>query len=217
MDKYKEYLDPDNGYALIKQVGSLPVADHWIEVPKGAEKYLSGAAFIVSGPATPFFYKKENGHDCEFYENDWHIHPRSLNEKYFNDALWSRESIQEQGLISGADALRALADGNDVLYQGSKNWRDAKSITLNVNDFLDVSRGYKFKIKPRTIKLELEIPVPLSDAEQMKGQVYYLNDGFPDGYGLMELDPNDTPFTMGAWRTEEEIKQVVAALRGIKG
>ncbi|MCJ0829840.1 hypothetical protein MN869_15450 [Acinetobacter sp. NIPH1876] len=125
------------------------------------------------------------------------------------------QSKNEQCLISGANAKLAWANGENVQISfDKKEWKDIVN-----NDRLlqfDQPCGF-YRVKPRTIKLEIEIPVPLSDEEQMKGQVYYLNDGFPDGYGLMELDPNDTPFTIGAWRTEKEIQQVVAALRGIKG
>ena len=223
---FKEYLDPDNGFALIKQVGNLPFADPWIEVPEGAEKYLSGAAFIVSGPATPFFYKKENGHDCEFYENDWHIHSRPLHEKYFNDVLWAR-NVPEQGLISGADVPALLKSGQLVQYRVPPNgslkggeWVDVNlekdEEEFSLGDFINAR--YEWRLKPLTIKLELEIPAPF---EPKVGEVFFvLYPTAVGGYSKMHITDQkrmDDYAKLGAWRTEEEIKQVVAALRGIKG
>ena len=64
------------------------------------------------------------------------------------------------------------------------------------------------------IKIELEIPAPF---EPKNGDwVYFLNDDQPTGYSkIRKLNVYD--FKLGAWRTEEEIKQVVEALRQIFG
>lgn len=122
------------------------------------------------------------------------------------------EKLNEQGLISGADALRALADGDYVEY-----WCE----DLEQWVFMDMQNHFKrkFRIKPRTIKLELEIPAPF---EPKVGDIYYfINSSNLKGYGFNKFsnDGDDECLTFyGAWRTEEEIKQVVAALRGgIKG
>lgn len=118
-------------------------------------------------------------------------------------------------LISGKEALIALANGEEVQArhtQTGMGWNNAK--TLNLFSF--ENSIFEFRLKPKTITLNgIEIPAPLSKEDQRKGAVYYLNDGFPDGYALMELDPNDSVFYIGAWRTEDEIKQVVEALRSI--
>ncbi|WP_151797122.1 hypothetical protein [Acinetobacter nosocomialis] len=64
---------------------------------------------------------------------------------------------KDQGLISGAEALRALADGLDVQQWNGSIWWDVEG-----NYQIDVFRcgKYKFRLKPQTIKLVLEIPAP---------------------------------------------------------
>ncbi|MGA4743424.1 hypothetical protein ACPC5Q_08860 [Acinetobacter junii] len=125
----------------------------------------------------------------------------------------------EQGLISGADALRAIADGKEVEYFSNADytWKSIfkyhPSLETIANNEIDIN--HKFRLKPRTIKLELEIPAPF---EPKVGEKYwfiadYVSSGYSDtqeGTGINS--------SIGKWRTEEEIKQVVAALRGgIKG
>ncbi|EPC2247803.1 hypothetical protein ACRXVG_003733 [Acinetobacter baumannii] len=66
---------------------------------------------------------------------------------------------KDPALISGADALRALADGKEVIGKAKdyeSEWLDATHWTLTA--FLE-DMVY-FKLKPQTIKVELEIPAP---------------------------------------------------------
>ncbi|RSP52473.1 hypothetical protein EA736_07965 [Acinetobacter baumannii] len=77
---------------------------------------------------------------------------------------------KDPALISGADALRALADGKDVQVRTelTTNW-DNDTATYSVEEILaeetaetDDYSSMKlfFRLKPQTIKLELEIPAP---------------------------------------------------------
>lgn len=121
----------------------------------------------------------------------------------------------EQGLISGADALRALADGDQVQWMTGDVFQDVND-EWQIREFSHPS--FKFRLKPRTIKLELEIPAPF---EPKVGDIYYyINSSNLKGYGFTKFanDGDDECLTFyGAWRSESEIKKVVAALRrGIK-
>lgn len=123
----------------------------------------------------------------------------------------------EQGLISGADALRALAENKNVQCSiaGKNDWT-VDILTITPYYFIGMGSGqFQFRLKPSTIKIELEIPAPF---EPKVGEKYwfiadYVSSGYSDtqeGTGINS--------SIGKWRTEEEIKQVVAALRGgIKG
>ncbi|MCH7357633.1 hypothetical protein MMP61_19025 [Acinetobacter sp. NIPH 1958] len=128
------------------------------------------------------------------------------------------KSKNEQGLISGADALRALADGENVQWisKDFHKWDDLDTWNANTRNFLDekciIEGGFKYRLKPRTITLSLEIPAPF---EPKRGETAFLLTN--DRFGYMEIEYQGHSTTLGAWRTEEEIKQVVAALRGIKG
>jgi len=121
------------------------------------------------------------------------------------------KSKKEQGLISGADALRALADGKDVEYFTDK-WVCCDSKQLVVSWYLD--DVYQFRIKPSTVKIEIKIPAPFEP--KVGDYVYFLCSDETKGYAETTLE--DTPMNwgfvqFGAWRTEKEVKQVVAALR----
>ncbi|HDX5807182.1 TPA: hypothetical protein RP332_003834, partial [Acinetobacter baumannii] len=64
---------------------------------------------------------------------------------------------QDPDLISGADALRALADGKEVQWATGDEFQDVTG-QWEIREFSHPS--FRFRIKPQTIKLELEIPAP---------------------------------------------------------
>lgn len=122
-------------------------------------------------------------------------------------------------LISGKEALIALANGQDVEYKSINGWSDVKH--LHVHEFLGV--GYEFRLKPRAILINgIEVPAPF---EPKNGEDFYYLDCTSDNYGgwaktswrNVESDSFKNNTVFGAWRTEEEIKQVVEALRSVFG
>ena len=82
----------------------------------------------------------------------------------------------KQDLISGADALRALADGKDVEFDtGVGTWHLVHNgLTLHCFD------SCKFRLKPRTIKLVLEIPAPFEPKDNEN--FYVIDCDSKDGY-----------------------------------
>lgn len=121
------------------------------------------------------------------------------------------QSKNKQCLISGADALRALADGElvEVKRIHDSEWQPAQIFGVSV--FTD-SETTSFRIKPRTMKIELEIPA--CGKNYKRGQlIWILNSLEPNEYCSVILDESDE-LPAYWWETEEEIKQVVAALRG---
>ena len=125
--------------------------------------------------------------------------------------------VDECKLISGKEALIALANGENVEYMDTSEylgWSNAFGLGTNLF-FLD---RFKFRLKPRTITINgIEVPAPF---EPKEGDLYWhISPEYTNGYGeSMYNDGNvDTWQQFGAWRTEEEIKQLVAALRQIFG
>lgn len=123
-------------------------------------------------------------------------------------------------LISGKDALIAKLENKDVQYESSGcsglwvDILDAKAFSIN-EWITEKSESnpvtFKFRLKPKTITINgIEVPEPFT-ATHADGEIWYLNYGFDECYGSMVLDESDTPLYM-AWRTKEEVKQVVAAL-----
>ena len=130
--------------------------------------------------------------------------------------------INEGKLISGKDALIALANGQDVEYMDTSNtfkslgW--GKAFGLETNLFF--SDRFKFRLKPRTITINgIEVPAPFEPKDGDK--YYHISVQTSLGYGWDEWESSDyddaVASVFGAWRTEEEIQQVVAALRQVFG
>ncbi|MFX6058536.1 hypothetical protein ABTF11_12730 [Acinetobacter baumannii] len=122
---------------------------------------------------------------------------------------------KDPALISGAEALRALADGKEVEGFSEENEEWIPIVYFSVQEV--VNGLYKFRLKPQTIKLELELPKPFEPKED--GYVYIIDDYQVSGYRkyYFEVEDNKELSFIGVWHTEDEIKQVVEQLRKIRG
>ena len=123
--------------------------------------------------------------------------------------------VNEGKLISGKDALIALANGKTVELKRihDNEWKPAQLFGVSV--FTD-SETTSFRLKPRTIKInEIEVPVCGVDYKPHTF-MFVLNSLEPCEYSKIILDESDEipPYW---WKSEEEIKQVVAALRQVFG
>ena len=115
-------------------------------------------------------------------------------------------------LISGKDALIALANGKGVEMFNLGDWQEINhksAIGLFLNDVTD------FRLKPKTITLNgVEVPAPF---EPKDGDAPFILcatsvHGYSQIMGYKKsIHLNYIKF--GAWRTEEEIEQVVSAVR----
>ena len=117
-------------------------------------------------------------------------------------------------LISGKEAKLAWAEGVTVqVATGANSFR-----TLVSSDDLGIfDRGNYFRLKPRTITINgIEVLAPF---EPKVGEIYWcFSTQTCIGYGhnIYESKEQDGRFVnLGAWRTEEEIKQVIATLRSV--
>lgn len=119
-------------------------------------------------------------------------------------------------LISGKEALIALANGGGVIYINTcykdrplKLWGDAKE--CNIEQFL--SGDWIFRLKPKTIMLngiEVAENIKKRDKDQV---VWVVNTSCENWYDW--IYGSDCDSNTLYWGSEEEIKQVVAALRSI--
>ena len=132
--------------------------------------------------------------------------------------------VNEGKLISGKEALIALANGEEVEYTNSctPSWHELSVSGISINEIVN-PKFNKFRLKPRTITINgIEVPAPF---EPKNGEDFYYLDCTSDNYGgwaktswrNVESDSFKNNTVFGAWRTEEEIKQVVAALRQVFG
>ncbi|HAV5486649.1 TPA: hypothetical protein JI063_17875 [Acinetobacter baumannii] len=134
---------------------------------------------------------------------------------------------KDPALISGADALRALADGKgvDVHESTYKNevWFNLKDTKFTPAEILaekvrDKPYKLSFRLKPQTIKLELELPKPF---EPKVGDIYwFLSPFYSTGYDHCTFtnDSSDKLHVQyGAYRSEDDVKKAVEQLRKIRG
>lgn len=117
-------------------------------------------------------------------------------------------------LISGRDALIAICDGIDVEHRMvgvSEFGGNPKTKYLLLDNFLN--GRFEFRLKPRTITINgIEVPAPF---EPKEGDVVWcISDDHGCGYCSYDWLKNHS-VVIGAWCTEDEIKQVVAALRSV--
>ncbi|WP_239819102.1 hypothetical protein [Acinetobacter baumannii] len=124
---------------------------------------------------------------------------------------------QDPALISGAEALRALADGKEVEFQQNENWYSI--IYSNVHVKCVLNDSYKLRLKPQTIKVELELPKPFEP--QMGDRYWIIHPAFKSGYTEAMFgeaaDKHQSFQQFGAYRTEEDVKKAVEQLRKIRG
>ena len=117
-------------------------------------------------------------------------------------------------LISGKEALIALANGEDVEFYHNNCWSWVGEMII-IKHFVD--DVFRFRLKPRTITINgVEVPAPF---EPKIGEEYWCfstQTRLGYGHNTYKSECEDRRYvSMGAWRTEEEIKQVVAALRKV--
>lgn len=124
------------------------------------------------------------------------------------------EKSLPNGLLTPQQAKLAWANGEEL------QWRDenfTEWMNLNSDFRLSIFDDAEFRLKPRTITINnIEIPAPF---EPKVGEVFFvLYPTAVGGYSKMHITDQkrmDDYAKLGAWRTESEIKQVVAALRSI--
>lgn len=123
----------------------------------------------------------------------------------------------EGKLISGKEALIALANGEKVEWCNSTPWYPLAINTAKICYFLELGHGWLFRLAPRTITINgIEVPAPADDKDYHHQGIWILNSLEPKEYGYVVLDITDE-LPRYWWKSEEEIKQVVAALRQIFG
>ena len=116
-------------------------------------------------------------------------------------------------LLSGEEAKLAWANGEQlqVAHITVKDWDE-----LNDKYSLGVftSDKYVFRIKPRTITINgIEVPAPFKP--KISESAWVVDSATPLGYRNIFHHTDCVHFM--CWRTEDEIKQVVAALRQVFG
>ena len=122
-------------------------------------------------------------------------------------------------LINGKEAKLAWANGGDVEFRilSSVNHREWKDIYdaangFSIQEFDD--DGIEFRLKQKTISINgIEVPAPFEPKDG--DRVWFICDDNDFGYAKSESYGDDIKSFYGWWRTEDEIKQVVSALRSI--
>lgn len=122
----------------------------------------------------------------------------------------------EKGLISAKDAFNKLCDGHNVQFLEDDQWLSLKEYIGNFSALDFMGDDIKFRIKPKTILLNgIEIPVPFEPEEG--DEVWFIDCDNKRGYSSDTIGQGCEEYWIqyGAWRSEDEVQQVVAALRKV--
>ncbi|OCY90866.1 hypothetical protein [Acinetobacter pittii] len=229
----REFLDPERAYLYIALAEheikeNMPGHGKWIEIPEGSELY---AHWPSNGD------KNFHSEKSYFQDGNWEICAWSVEKIKNGEAgarvLWNRnqntENQADKGLLE--QSKKFIKPDQLNRFQAAQAYLDGKPVqfmTAN-GDFIDISSnstlgifeedgGYSFRIKPTILNLNIEVPAPF---EPKVGDMYwFISPFYSTGYDHCKFS-NDIADKLhiqyGAWRTEEEMKQVVAAWRkGIK-
>lgn len=123
-------------------------------------------------------------------------------------------------LISGKEAWLAKSEGKSVQYKlGFNKWcdlNDDEFLYWQTERFLSDERGYTFRLKPESIIInDIKVPAPFKPTCDCV--VWILDDSKTCNYRSYhyELDGDQDNRFIGMWRTEDEIEQVVEALKQV--
>ncbi|HBC3642494.1 hypothetical protein [Acinetobacter baumannii] len=186
-------------------------------------------ANVNQGGEIPCLYDLYLTADKELYfyhcgKGKWLLSNLNHDEDYYATLKPIEKShTQDPDLISGDVALANVHKcivqylHDDEPYGRWTTITDHLWSQYHLGMFLDPDTKFKFRFKPQTIKLELELPKPFEPKED--GYVYIIDDYQVSGYRkyYFEVEDNKELSFIGVWRTEEEIKQVVEQLRKIRG
>lgn len=114
--------------------------------------------------------------------------------------------------VDGKTAFNAWYDGETVLVKYYLN--DWKEFDPQDGYSVEVfkSKNHKFMIKPKTIMIgDVEVPAPFEP--KVGEEVWFIDDSSEFGYSRSPEYDLDIYSHYGWWRTEDQIKQVVEALR----
>lgn len=204
---------------------------------------VSDANWVTEGDDQ--IYKDSNGKLFIFREQGWdELQRHEMRQAMWEKIKPKPQPTEhEQGLISGAeqtikvngldfliegkDALRSALDGNDIQLSLEpwevNSWSDFNPTEDEASTkafFTGLSSdGQKvfFRLKPRTIKLELEIPAPMNRQPKVGERCCYIDFGLASGYQSLVWEEDFSDFIDLWWNLESNAEQAVAAMRGIKG
>ncbi|MEQ1162981.1 hypothetical protein ABLT95_05475 [Acinetobacter nosocomialis] len=171
------HVDNEKGFIVVSKEADSPFNfDYWCSVDKELTlPQLRDLVVLKRNDINDANWETEGGDQIFNDSNNKSYIYRTdgwdeLQRHEMRQAMWEKSKAiakpQDPALISGADALRALACGRLVQWTSKDfpNWTDLDITNINAKNFIDEERikssGFKYRLKPQTIKLELEIPVP---------------------------------------------------------
>lgn len=134
---------------------------------------------------------------------------------------------KDPALISGADVPALIKKGESVQFrsvfnvQGGGVWKDLNlerdEEEFSLGDLINTR--FEWRLKPQTIKLELELPKPFEPRDG--DECFIVDSEQEDGFYRFTYS-EDSGFhqnfiQFGAYRTEEDVKKAVEQLRKIRG
>lgn len=134
-----------------------------------------------------------------------------------DNLIESKENKMSE-LISGKEALGSYMEV-EVKLESHGDWVDLHKSIYSINSilkervFMNGWHKLEFRRKPHTITINgIDVPAPFEP--KIGDVVFVITNNYNSGYQSYRWS-DDSYAIFGAWRTEDEIKQVVEALRSI--
>lgn len=109
-----------------------------------------------------------------------------------------------------------MANGEEVQIECNKQWVSVEN--CQVYQFLYKNCNYKFRLKPRTITINgIEVIKPQKNMPKKGDDVFTLDFTRHEGYVSWTCQSSINTFSRDWWKSEDEVKQVVEALRQVFG
>lgn len=121
--------------------------------------------------------------------------------------------------MNGNEAKKAWGEGHEIQFAYEEHIDEKTWALICDDDPLSIfkRRGVVFRIKPRTIKIgEYEVPAPFEP--EVGDTVFFISSSDGKGWDFMKFNDSSVHRSLiqyGAWRTQEEIVQVVPAVRSV--
>lgn len=173
-----------------------------------------------SGNHGSMWYLGDSKYGWRFDLEKWELHDEKNKMINWGELKPIKKESGMSEFIRGREALERVAD-SQISFGADFHWCGLIDCNVTVNEVVSgrTNSGINlyFRLKPKTILLNgIEIPAPFKPKEGEK--FYFVFDDSIDGVHTANWDSErHSGLVLGAWRTEDEIKQVVAALRKVFG
>ncbi|MFX9033055.1 hypothetical protein ABTN36_07825 [Acinetobacter baumannii] len=225
------HVDNEKGFIVVSKEADSPFNfDYWCSVDKELTlPQLRDLVVLKRNDVKDANYRSKSVLDGFYFKSSDGVFYFMLDGKWVRSTTNTDEGLEpiakDPALISGDVALANVHKcivqylHDDEPYGRWTTITDHLWSQYHLGMFLDPDTKFKFRFKPQTIKLELELPKPF---EPRDGDDCFIVDSEQeDGFYRFTYSENSgfhqNLIQFGAYKTEDDVKKAVEQLRKIRG